>query len=75
MLDPDYQYFQYYGVRNSLNKGLHHNDDENVDNDSLPIVTISSYNDNDNFKSLINTKTNSFGMLSTNFLSMNDKSN
>ena len=52
-------------------KVLHHSDDENFDNDSLPIMKTSSYYDTNNFKSLINTKTNNFGVLSTNIQSIN----
>ena len=77
MLDSDYQYLQHYGGihTNCLNKVLHHSDDENFDNDSLQIMKTSSYYDTDNFKSLLNTKTNNFGILSTNIQSVNAKLN
>ena len=60
MLHSNDQYVLHYGSiqTNYLNNILHHNDDENIDNDGLPIMKTSSYYDNDNFKSLINTKTN-----------------
>ena len=74
MLDYDYQCLRHHGGihKNCLNKVLHNSDDENFDNDSLPIMNTSSYYDTNNFKSLINTKTNNFGVLSTfNLLMLN----
>ena len=77
MLDSDYQGLRHYGGihKNCLTKVLHHSDDEYFDNDSLPIMKTSSYYDTNNFKSLINTQTNNFGVLSTTFQSINAKLN
>ena len=77
MLDSDYQCLRHYGGihKNGLNKVLHHSDDENFDNDSLPIMKTSSYYDTNHFKSLISTKTINVGVLSTNIQSINAKLN
>ena len=53
---------------------LRYNDDDN-DNDCLPIMTTSSYYENDNYMSLINAKTNSLGILSTHNQCTNAKFN
>ena len=61
-------FLQYYGGvhNNCLNNILHSTNDETNESDSLPIMKTSSYYDTDDFKSLVNTKINSFGILSTN---------
>ena len=74
MLDSNYQCLLHYGVIHK-NKVLHHSDDANFDNDSLSIMKTSSYYDTNNFRSLINTKTNNFGILSINLQSINAKLN
>ena len=66
----------YGGIQNNcLNKVSHHSDGENFDNDNLPIMKTLSYYDTNYFKSLINTKTNNVGVLSTNIQSINAKLN
>ena len=62
-------------LKNGLNNILHSTNDETNESDSLPIMKTSSYYDTDHFKSLINTKINSFGILSTNIQSINAKFN
>ena len=57
-------FLQYYGGvhKNCLNYILHSTNDETNESDSLPIMKTSSYYDTDHFKSLVNTKINSFGI-------------
>ena len=77
MTDSDDLFLQYYGGvhKNCLNNILHSTNDETNESDSLPIMKTSSYYDNDNFKSLVNTKITSFGIFSTNIPSHNAKCN
>ena len=60
-----YQCLQHHGCvhKKCLTDMLHYNDDDN-DDDCLSIMTNSSYYENDHYMSLINAKTNSFGILS-----------
>ena len=46
---------------------LHSTNDETNESDSLPIMKTSSYYDTNNFKSLVNTKINSFGIFITSY--------
>ena len=77
MTDSDDLFLQYYGGvhKNCLNNILRSTNDETNESDSLPIMKTSSYYDTDHFKSLVNTKINSFGILSTNIQSINAKFN
>ena len=77
MTDSGDLYLQYYGGvhKNCLNNILHSTNDETNESNSLPITKTSSYYDTDHFKSLVNTKINSFGILSTNRQSINAKFN
>ena len=77
MTDSDDLFLQYYGGvhKNCLNNILHSTNDETNESDSLPIMKTSSYYDTDYFKSLVNTKINSFGILSTNIQTINAKFN
>ena len=60
---------------NCLNNILHSTNYETNESDSLSIMKTSSYYDTDHFKSVVNTKSNSFGILSTNIQSINAKFN
>ena len=76
MTDSDYLFLQYYGGvhKNCLNNILHSTNDETNESDNLPIMKTSSYYDTDHL-SLVNTKINSFAVLSTNIQSINAKLN
>ena len=77
MTDSDDLILQYYGGvhKNCLNNILHSTNDETNESDSLPIMKTSSYYDTDHFKSLVNTKINSVGIISANIQSINAKFN
>ena len=77
MTDSYDLFLQYYGSvhNNCLNNILHSTNYETNESDSFPIMKTSSYYDTDDFKSLVNTKINSFGILSTNIQSINAKFN
>ena len=77
MTDSDDLFLEYRGGvhKNCLSNILHSTNYETNESDSFSIIKTSSYYDTDKYMSLVNTKINSFRILSINIQLINAKCN